>query len=123
MKSTPKIIRGCIAASPNLLLKKILEEAYLFFLAFFFAGILFSSHHSKISAEPNGGARCQFQCIVSASSLVKKKVIVLVGKRSLPDRISLLTRTADVKFFGETPRFPARGLGFPIPVNTSRVGA
>jgi hypothetical protein len=54
--------------------KKILEEAYLFFLAFFFAGILFSSHHSKISAERNGGARYQLQCIVSARSLVKKKV-------------------------------------------------
>jgi hypothetical protein len=40
--------------------RKILEEAYLFFLAFFFAGILFSSHQFNFSAEPNGGARCQF---------------------------------------------------------------
>jgi hypothetical protein len=99
MKSTPKIIRGCIAASPNLLLKKILEEAYLFFLAFFFAGILFSSHHSKISAETKRRSALSVQCIVSASSLVKKKVMVLVGERSLPDRISLLKRTADEEFF------------------------
>jgi hypothetical protein len=50
--------------------RKILEEAYLFFLAFFFAGILFSSHHSKISAElkrrsalsASMYSECEFAC-------------------------------------------------------------
>jgi hypothetical protein len=78
--STHKTVRGCIAASPNVLLE-ILEEAYFFFLAFFFAGILFSSHGSKFSAVANGGARYQLQCIVSATSLVKKKVIAWFENR------------------------------------------
>jgi hypothetical protein len=70
----PKTLRGCIAASPNV--PNLGEEAYLFFLAFFFAAILFSSPLSKIRASDAGGARIQSPCIVSARNLVKRKVIV-----------------------------------------------
>jgi hypothetical protein len=42
-KLAPKKFWGCIAASPKFI-SKLSEEAYLFFfLAFFFAAILFSS--------------------------------------------------------------------------------
>jgi hypothetical protein len=70
----PKKLRGCIAASPNV--PNLGEEAYLFFLAFFFAAILFSSPISEIRASDAGGARIQSPCIVSVRSVVKRKVIV-----------------------------------------------
>jgi hypothetical protein len=54
-----------------------LEEAYLFFfLAFFFAAILFSSRISEFHASNAGGARIQSPCIRIARNLVKRKVIV-----------------------------------------------
>ena len=58
------------------------EEAYLFFfLAFFFAAILFSSQISEVRASNAGGARIQSPCIKTARNLVKRKVIV--GDRKL----------------------------------------
>jgi hypothetical protein len=75
LRGVLKKLRGCIAASPNVP-SKCSNEAYLFFLAFFFAGILFSSHsYSNVRQQTAGGARCQFQCIVTDSVLVKKKVM------------------------------------------------
>ncbi len=50
--------------------------AYLFFFAFFFAAILFSSKLSKFRASVAGGARIQSPCIESLHGLVKRKVIV-----------------------------------------------
>ena len=41
-KLPPKKLWGCIAAPPRVPIK-FTKEAYLFFLAFFFAAILFSS--------------------------------------------------------------------------------
>jgi len=51
------------------------EEAYLFFLAFFFAAILFSSELFKFRASMAGGARIQSSCINLSNALVKRKVI------------------------------------------------
>jgi hypothetical protein len=56
IRKCPKKLRGCIAAPPRLPVQ-ILEEAYLFFLAFFFAAILFSSELREFLASMAGGAR------------------------------------------------------------------
>jgi hypothetical protein len=57
------------------------EEAYLFFfLAFFFAAILFSSQISEFRASIAGGARIQSPCIRIGRNLVKRKVIVRARK-------------------------------------------
>jgi hypothetical protein len=64
-----------------------LEEAYLFFfLAFFFAAILFSSRSSEFLASHAGGARIQSPCIRIARNLVKRKVIVRSRKLRNPPR-------------------------------------
>lgn len=64
-----------------------LEEAYLFFfLAFFFAAILFSSRSSEFLASNAGGARIQSPCIRIARNLVKRKVIVRSRKLRNPPR-------------------------------------
>jgi hypothetical protein len=59
---SPKKLRGCIAAPPRVPFK-FPKEAYLFFLAFFFAAILFSSELFKFSASIAGGARIQSSCL------------------------------------------------------------
>ena len=51
------------------------EEAYLFFFAFFFAAIRFSSPIFQILASQAGGARNSSPCIRTARKLVKRKVI------------------------------------------------
>jgi hypothetical protein len=63
------------------------EEAYLFFfLAFFFAAILFSSQISEFLASNAGGARIQSPCIRIGRNLVKRKVIVRSRKLEMPSR-------------------------------------
>jgi hypothetical protein len=62
------------------------EEAYLFFLAFFFAAILFSSQISEFRASNAGGARIQSPCIRIGRNLVKRKVIVGSRKLQMPSR-------------------------------------
>jgi hypothetical protein len=57
--------------------------AYLFFLAFFFAAILFSSKPSRFRASVAGGARIQSSCIVTPIYLVKKKVTFTTKKMNL----------------------------------------
>lgn len=52
------------------------NESYLFFLAFFFAAILFSSELLDFRASIAGGARIQSPCIESLNYLVKRKVNV-----------------------------------------------
>jgi hypothetical protein len=51
-----KKLRGCIAASPVVPFGFV-KRAYLFFLAFFFAAILFSSKLLEFPASVAGGAR------------------------------------------------------------------
>jgi hypothetical protein len=67
----PEKIRGCIAASPMVPFEL---ASYLFFFAFFFAAILFSSKLFEFPASIAGGARIQSSCIVTPHYLVKKKV-------------------------------------------------
>jgi hypothetical protein len=75
-EETPKKLRGCVAASPRFT-SKLSEECYLFFfLAFFFAAILFSSRLRDFAPAETGGARTQSPCIVTARTLVKRKVNV-----------------------------------------------
>jgi hypothetical protein len=57
VRDRPKKLRGCITASPTV--PNFFEEAYLFFLAFFFAAILFSSPIFDVRASDAGGARIQ----------------------------------------------------------------
>jgi hypothetical protein len=74
---TPKKERGCIAASPNLPLHLFsVEAAYLFFfaLAFFFAGILFSSQLLQNFRQQSWRSAYSTSCIVIALALVKRKV-------------------------------------------------
>lgn len=76
----PKKLRGCIAASPNVPIKP-LEEAYLFFFAFFLGAILFSSRTFEFHASVAGGARIQSPCIMTTRKLVKRKVRGSAQKR------------------------------------------
>lgn len=48
----PKKLRGCISASPTV--SNDMEETYLFFFAFFFAAIVFSSPMFQILASKAG---------------------------------------------------------------------
>jgi len=68
------------------------SKSYLFFLAFFFAGILFSSQVFKYPPITIGGARYQFQCIVTVESNVKQKVIAKM--KSFLDYLCLYLRAA-----------------------------
>jgi hypothetical protein len=49
VRGRPKKLRGCIAASPTV--PNFCKEAYRFFLAFFFAAILFSSRIFRCSRQ------------------------------------------------------------------------
>ena len=61
-KSVPEKLWGCIAAPPKVPCK-FPKKAYLFFLAFFLAAILFSSELFRVSASVAVGARIQSSCL------------------------------------------------------------
>jgi hypothetical protein len=76
-RQTHKKERGCIAASPILPLHLFCEVVYRFFfaLAFFFAGIVFSSQLLQIFRQQSWRSAYSTSCIVIARALVKRKVI------------------------------------------------
>jgi hypothetical protein len=65
------------------------EEAYLFFLAFFFAAILFSSELFRFIPPALPAERVFISCIESDNYLVKGKVIVIDEKSEMEQRIRI----------------------------------
>jgi hypothetical protein len=81
--------------------------AYLFFLAFFFAAILFSSKLSRFRASVAGGARIQSSCIVTPNYLVKKKVTFATKKMKLRQPNPEKQKSTE-KFARVNPQAPPR---------------
>jgi hypothetical protein len=87
-RSTPKTVRGCIAASPNVLLeslKKLISSSWLSSSLAFYSPLI-----DLIFRRSERRSALSVQCIVSARSLVKKKVIMIARNSSVYDHGALL---------------------------------